>query len=246
MYVRLAFAVAVHVDPDILLVDEVLAVGDEPFQAKCMQRIRRFQREGRTIVFVSHAPAQVADLCDRAILLQNGRIVADDVPEVSLATLQDFYQPALDSARQASAARSPHAAGLSAVHVSDASGQELIDGATISPGDGIRLDCVIDFPGAVPGWAFRVSIEDGMGNPYTVIDSREHLGKTLPSESGTQRFTLAVPELWVGAGEYHVSLHVRDADDLAISEASRAGSFSVKGLKLSDGPVYTAARIELH
>ena len=63
MYVRLAFAVAVHVDPDLLLVDEVLAVGDEPFQRKCMNKIRQFQKEGRTIVLVSHSSDQVADVC---------------------------------------------------------------------------------------------------------------------------------------------------------------------------------------
>ena len=68
-YVRLAFAVAVHVDPDILLVDEVLAVGDEPFQVKCMEKIRQFQREGRTIVLVSHSAGQVAAVCDRALVL---------------------------------------------------------------------------------------------------------------------------------------------------------------------------------
>jgi ABC-2 type transport system ATP-binding protein len=246
MYVRLAFAIAVHVDPDILLVDEVLAVGDEPFQAKCMQRIRRFQREGRTIVFVSHAPTQVAELCDRAILLQHGRVIADDEPKVALATLHDFYQPALDSARQESAVRSPHAVGLGAVNVSDAVGQALTDGATLTPGGGIRLDCVVDFPEVVSGWAFRLSIEDGMGNLYTAIDSREHLGLSLPAERGTQRFTVAVPELWVGDGEYHVALSVRDADDLPIGEVGRAGSFTVRGLKLSDGPVYAPARIELH
>ena len=246
MYVRLAFAIAVHVDPDILLIDEVLAVGDEPFQAKCMERIRRFQREGRTIVFVSHAPAQVADLCDRAILLQHGRVIADDEPDVALAALHDFYQPAIDSARQESSARSPHAAGLGAVHVSDAVGQALTDGAKLTPGGGIRLDCVVDFPEPVPGWAFRVSIEDGLGTVYTSIDSREHLQLDLPVETGTQRFTVAVPELWVGGGEYHVALSVRDADDLPIGELSRAGSFAVQGLKLSDGPVYAPARIELH
>src|SRR6478752_7110570 len=84
MYVRLAFAVAVHVDPDVLLVDEVLAVGDEPFQRKCMDRIRQFQHEGRTIVLVSHSADQVGDLCDRAVLLRNGVIDTDDVPSVAI------------------------------------------------------------------------------------------------------------------------------------------------------------------
>jgi len=66
MYVRLGFAVAVNVDPDVLVVDEVLAVGDERFQGKCMDRIKSFQEEGRTILFVSHSPEQVRSICDRA------------------------------------------------------------------------------------------------------------------------------------------------------------------------------------
>lgn len=70
MYVRLAFSVAVHSNPDILLVDEVLAVGDEPFQRKCMERIRQFQDDGRSIILVSHSPDQIVEMCDRALVLQ--------------------------------------------------------------------------------------------------------------------------------------------------------------------------------
>jgi ABC-2 type transport system ATP-binding protein len=91
MYVRLAFAVAVHVDPDILLVDEVLAVGDEPFQRKCMETIRGFQHDGRTIVLVSHSLDQVADLCDRAVVLESGLIRADGAPRESLRTLRNDF-----------------------------------------------------------------------------------------------------------------------------------------------------------
>ena len=80
MYVRLGFAVAVHVDPAILLVDEVLAVGDEAFQAKCLDRVRRFQREGRTIVFVTHAIHQILEVCQSAVLLKQGRIAARGDP----------------------------------------------------------------------------------------------------------------------------------------------------------------------
>ena len=80
MLVRLGFAVAVHVDPEILLVDEVLAVGDEAFQAKCLNRIRGFQREGRTIVLVTHALDTVRQVCDRAVMLDHGDLYAKGNP----------------------------------------------------------------------------------------------------------------------------------------------------------------------
>lgn len=77
MYVRLAFAVAVHVDPDILVVDEVLAVGDERFQAKCIDRIKRFQNEGKAILLVTHSGDQVKALASRAIVLESGHMIAN-------------------------------------------------------------------------------------------------------------------------------------------------------------------------
>lgn len=72
MYVRLGFSIAIHSTPEVLLIDEVLAVGDESFQRKCLGKIREFQREGRSIVFVSHELDLVENLCDRAILLHHG------------------------------------------------------------------------------------------------------------------------------------------------------------------------------
>src|SRR3978361_293605 len=80
MYVRLAFAVAVHVDPEILLVDEVLAVGDEPFQRKCLDRIKQFQGDGRTIILVTHSLEQVRQMCDRVVLLESGSLIVDGTP----------------------------------------------------------------------------------------------------------------------------------------------------------------------
>src|SRR3954471_7075539 len=73
MYTRLAFAVATAVDPDILITDEVLAVGDESFQRKCMDRIYRFRQQGKTIIFVSHALETVRALCDHAVWLDHGQ-----------------------------------------------------------------------------------------------------------------------------------------------------------------------------
>lgn len=92
MYVRLAFAIAVHVDPDILLVDEVLAVGDEPFQRKCMEKIRQFQAEGRTIVLVSHGAEQIRDVCDRVVVLKRGEVVFDGDVEPGIAALIESFE----------------------------------------------------------------------------------------------------------------------------------------------------------
>ena len=77
MYVRLGFAVAIHTDPEILLVDEVLAVGDEAFAHRCLRRIEEFLAAGRTLVLVSHALGLVEDLCDRALWLDAGRLIAE-------------------------------------------------------------------------------------------------------------------------------------------------------------------------
>ena len=96
MFMRLAFSVAVHVDPDILLVDEALAVGDLIFQHRCIQRIRHLRRQGRTILFVSHDLQAVTQFCDRAILLERGRMLEDGSPE----RVVQRYQ-ALVAARQA-------------------------------------------------------------------------------------------------------------------------------------------------
>ena len=91
MYVRLAFAIAVHVDPDILLVDEVLAVGDEPFQKKCMDKIREFQEEGRTIVLVSHSAAQIKELCDRVVVLSHGDVTFDGPADAGIKALRASF-----------------------------------------------------------------------------------------------------------------------------------------------------------
>jgi len=90
MYVRLAFAVAVNVNPDILVVDEVLAVGDERFQAKCIDRIRSFQQEGRSILLVTHDADTVRAICDRAIVLNSGKMIADDTVQESLRIFREY------------------------------------------------------------------------------------------------------------------------------------------------------------
>lgn len=81
MYMRLGFAIAINVEPDILLIDEVLAVGDESFQKKCLAKIEEFKQQGKTLVFVSHALETVRKLCDQAIWLEEGEIKSRGVPD---------------------------------------------------------------------------------------------------------------------------------------------------------------------
>jgi len=85
MMMRLAFSVAVNVDPDILIIDEVLAVGDQSFQTKCFDKIFEFKRAGKTILFVSHAAGVVQQLCDRALWLDHGEVVLEGKPDDVLA-----------------------------------------------------------------------------------------------------------------------------------------------------------------
>ena len=92
MYMRLAFSVAISVDPDVLLLDEVLAVGDAAFTTKCFERIKDFRRRGKTIVLVTHAPAMLLEWCDTAIWMHQGSVrLGGDVAQVA-----DAYQRDLD------------------------------------------------------------------------------------------------------------------------------------------------------
>jgi ABC-2 type transport system ATP-binding protein len=88
MFLRLAFSVAIHTEVDILLIDEILSVGDEPFQQKCLARIRELHAAGKTLVVVSHDLDMVADLCERGIVLQGGNIVFDGESHAAVAQMR--------------------------------------------------------------------------------------------------------------------------------------------------------------
>jgi ABC-2 type transport system ATP-binding protein len=107
MYVRLGFAVAVNVDPDVLVIDEVLAVGDERFQRKCMDRVKRFQKEGRTILFVSHSPDQVRAICDRAVVLSDGIMIGEGPPGEAVRLFRERLMEAGDELNLGATEASP-------------------------------------------------------------------------------------------------------------------------------------------
>src|SRR4029079_227200 len=84
MVMRLAFSVAVHTDPDILIVDEILTVGDQSFGVKCFERLAHFKREGKTLLFVSHVPETVRQFCDRTLWLDHGEVMLIGAPDETL------------------------------------------------------------------------------------------------------------------------------------------------------------------
>jgi len=208
MYVRLAFAVAIHVDPDVLLVDEVLAVGDEAFQRKCMDRIRAFQHEGRTIVLVTHSLNQVLEVCDRAVVLDHGHVIADGAPRDSLRALREEYdqirqddvaheleRAAQEEAQSAAtvAAPTPTAEVVSlAVHTSDGSPTDVLH-----PGEGIRVRVTVRADAPVANGYVGIALEDTAGNLLYGTNSKL-LGISIPTVIGTQTFEFELPSLWIG------------------------------------------------
>lgn len=94
MYLRLAFAIAAHLEPEVLLLDEVLAVGDESFQKKCRDKIKAVSRDGRTVLFVSHNMKAIADLCGRVLLISSGKLYEGADPNSTIAKYLDEVAPA--------------------------------------------------------------------------------------------------------------------------------------------------------
>jgi ABC-type polysaccharide/polyol phosphate transport system ATPase subunit len=94
MYMRLAFSVATEVDPDVLVIDEILAVGDMPFQRKCFDRLQRFRNSGKTILLVTHSLDQIEEVCDRCLVLDRGKLMYDGIPSEAIAIYKGIEIPA--------------------------------------------------------------------------------------------------------------------------------------------------------
>ena len=141
MYVRLAFAVAAHLDPEILIVDEVLAVGDAAFQRKCLGKMSSFAESGRTVLFVSHNLEAVRTLCDRVVWMQDGQVQEDGPVE---GVVENFFN-ALSNSSQFSSQNEQYGFTVQRVLLKDADGNAS---AQFSPGDDmiVEIDYLADRP----------------------------------------------------------------------------------------------------
>lgn len=186
MYARLGFAVAINVDPDILLVDEVLSVGDEAFQRKCTDRIRRMQREGRTIVVVSHASDLVRQLSDRAVVLHHGRLIAEGPPGEAIRAFHD----ALAERRADVPVTAAEADHTPPVTVDPTTGElPIVVTDTLVPDEGatVRIrDLVVDYPGSAqhitPGQPLKIRVRYSATGMITDVA----FGLEIFDEAGTR------------------------------------------------------------
>jgi ABC-type polysaccharide/polyol phosphate transport system ATPase subunit len=221
MYMRLGFSVAMHVQPDVLLLDEVLAVGDEAFQQKCYGKIWEFKRGGGTIVFVSHDQAAVERVCERAILLDHGRCVESG----SAGDVVRAYHRRLVSA---SAATAGHRDG-------DQTGPCRVHEVRAVAGDGAIRDRFTEGePMALEVWLYA---DDGLEGGRVTVGLRDSEGRALGSQSvegvrlrpkELERLRLHFPGLPLREGRFFVDVVVgTDDGDAELAFAERALELSV-------------------
>jgi lipopolysaccharide transport system ATP-binding protein len=248
MYVRLGFAVAVHVDPDILLIDEVLAVGDEEFSAKCIAKIQELKYRGVTLVFVTHQLDQVRKLCDRALWLDHGEAVAiGDPARVVDAYLQHVAAPSAKQAAAAAPEPEPEKpkdpleeerwgsgeAILRHVRIVDPQGRELV---ALGAGTAVTIEMDVEVRVPQEDFVFGIGIYHADG--ACVYGTNTDLEGFAPqSLSGGGRVSFVMPSLDLVAGTYRIDAAVHTRNGRALDYRRGALRFVV-GSRVHDVGVY--------
>ncbi|ERK73324.1 ABC transporter, ATP-binding protein [Leifsonia aquatica ATCC 14665] len=235
MYVRLAFAVAIHVDPDLLLVDEVLAVGDEPFQRKCMEKIAQFQHEGRTIILVSHSAEQVGSLCDRVVVLDGGRIQHDGTPGEGIRILREGYE----DERKALLVNADGTRRRLALEVGS------FEVETVPESQGVRLVARlgVDVNEPVKDWGVGFSIESPLGMRLYNMTTFDEM--TLPTSVGRHELVFTLPDVRLGPGQYLINVGLGDKAGRNYDLATPAGTFEVPGEDFGNGILSLRTQVEV-
>jgi ABC-type polysaccharide/polyol phosphate transport system ATPase subunit len=198
MAVRLGFSIAAHSDPDVLLVDEVLAVGDEAFAHRCLEKFSEFERAGKTILLVSHDLGLVADRCRRAIWLERGRLLADGPAAETVARYRGNVAAA-EGERRLEDARRGAPPGRIGSGQAVVRGVRLLDSSdrpagSIRSGQGARLEMAVEAAEELSDFAFGFAIGTVAGD--IVFGSNTDMEGWVPARfSGSGRVTLVIPAL---------------------------------------------------
>ncbi len=222
MAARLAFAVATHVEPRVLVVDEALAVGDGAFQKKCIDRMVRFKEEGRTVLFCSHAMYLVTGFCDRAVWLHQGRVresgPSKDVVESYESYLMQREKRRISAGREDGGAppqdaRHPHGR-LTGVRVLGLGGAPT---EALAPGAGLAIE--LDVASLDPATGFHLAVAVDSLDGRCLFSAATHVDGVGPCSGATAyRVRLAIPALPLASGTFAVSAFLFDDTGLHICD----------------------------
>ena len=262
MYMRLGFAVAIHVEPDVLLIDEVLAVGDEAFTRKCLDKIAEFRRRGRTILFVTHSLGHVEKMCDDVLWLRHGRVSGRGDPKRVIDAYLTYVaggedallrsrqlQAAEEAAPAASPGDEPRAAGgyrpgrwggreveITAVRLLDARGRER---HVFVPGETLTLALSVSAREPVDDFVFGLGLfaADGTSVYGTNTDLEDFAPRRL---EGTGEVRVVLDDLRLVEGSYFVDVAVHRRDGTPYDYHRGLYSIRVKS-RLKDVGLYRPA-----
>jgi ABC-type polysaccharide/polyol phosphate transport system ATPase subunit len=224
MLVRLGFAVAAHLDADILLIDEVLAVGDEAFQRKCLRHIHTRIERGTTVVLVSHAPGTIERVCRRVAVLDAGQVVFDGPTAEGLL----FYHRMLgiEAADQAAAREArPGAVSLRTAGLEDGDGRSR---QVFQTGERMRVVTELHAAGSAPGATLVIDVRAAAGQS---VFKTTH---SLPPDGASGRLVFEIPSLALLGGDYDIALGIHEPADTAPG-IDRLLSFSVAAAEDVEG-----------
>ncbi len=206
MYVRLGFAVSTELDPDILLIDEVLAVGDIAFQLKCLDRIRQFQRRGKTLMFVSHALQTVEEFCDEVFLVHHGQIVdRGDPASVTLNMIRNYSGEGGGIFAQEFGTRTVEITGVKLLD-NDGNEESIFN-------SGGRLNIAVNYtasePISNPVFGYSIKTANGM---YLYGTNTQLAGFEIHSINGSGQVKITIDPLVLREGNYFLSISCHSSD----------------------------------
>ena len=209
MFVRLGFSVAAHLEPDILLVDEVLAVGDAAFQVQCYERIGELRRNGTTLLFISHDLSSIDRLCDRVVLMNHGRLVGAGSPAEVLEQYQQIVTDsfAADTADAAPAVAAAGSAKVLDVRFVDEAGTEVLGTCT---GGALRAVVDIDVVAAIQDAVVEVFYYSRDGRTLHCQQSTAVTNDTVALTPGRRRLEFLCDAFGLQPGIYSVGASIRD------------------------------------
>jgi len=243
MYARLGFAVAINLEPDVLLVDEVLAVGDEAFQRKCIARINQFQQKGKTLMLVTHSPEQVIDICDRAVVLDHGKMIfvgnTVEAADVYRRSIHGESYSELNLTEHSVA--STHCISVNDVEINSRSGSSLV-----ATGQELEIEFNLFSTQKVDSLV-RIFIHNHENLEVLNICNLTLNGKLSSIDRGAHKLKLSMDRIPLAVGVYSVSLVFSDSSEEEVyASVERATKFNVVGDLPDTGRIWVDAGMEIY